>query len=310
MNDSAYRDARLGLLAHIEDADLAVAQRRERVTKALWQLLPSEVRARITTLSEVELPEDASFEVLTKIADQRLELVDALDEALELAPQLLHGVTDAEDGVPAQPSQEDTWGPIGTETAIVPLREHVRRIAAGLDADADVSVSGARITARLTVEGVPIVWRVELGAPVTINRGFTASSMSLTFLRARHVAEVNVPADLPRLSVRPEGLSDAVLKALALERELTLGDKGFDDVCFVEGDEAFAPQLLDEGTRSRLVERVSCGDFRLSLDSGVARVSWSRSGMSTIDDDDTIASLRVLAALRHAAANVKLVKEP
>lgn len=275
------------------------------MTPALWQLLPSELRARIARLTDVPLPEDAPFEVLTKVADQRLSLVDALDEALALAPELAAGVTDAADGVPPAPPQDDAWGPIGTESAIIPLREQVRAIAVPQDEAVLVTTSGARITARLTVEGVPLQWLVELGAAVNVNRGLETS---ITFLRARHRVEILVPAELPRLRVRPEGLSDTVLKLLALEHELSLGDKTFDDLCFVEGDEAFAPQLLPADVRACLVERTKRGDFRLSLDSGVATVSWSRS-MSLIAEEDTVASMRVLVALRHAAANVKLLRD-
>ncbi len=116
-----------------------------------------------------------------------------------------------------------------------------------------------------------------------------------------------MPAELPRMHVRPEGLADAVLKLLALEHELELGDKTFDDLCFVEGDRTFAPQLLVDPVRRRLVERVSRGNFRLSLDSGVATLSWTRAVTALIISEDVVASVRVVTALRHAAASVKLL---
>jgi hypothetical protein len=309
LTDSAYRDASLGIRQHIADADQAISQRKSRMTVALWRLLPGDLRNRIDTLSAIAVPDEASFEALTKIADQRLLLVDALDEALRLVPELSLGLSDAEEGAPRPPAQDDTWGPIGTEEAIVPLRELARTIVTELDPAADVSVTGPRITVRLTLEDVPILWVVELGAPVQLNRGLAYTSTAVTFLRAKHLVEVNIPTELPRLRVRPEGLSDAVMKMLALEHEIELGDKTFDDACFVEGDDAFAPQLLDEATRTRLVERVKGGDFWLRLDGGVAALTWTRSGLTRIAGADTVASLRVVAALRHATAQVRLLRD-
>jgi len=309
LTDSAYRDASLGVRQHIADAEQAISQRKARMTVALWRLLPGDVRKRIDVLSAIEVPEDASFEVLTKIADQRLELVDALDEALRLVPELSLGLSDTEEGAPRPPAQDDTWGPIGTEEAIVPLQRLAQTIVRELDPAAEVSVTGPRVTVRLVVEGVPVLWVVELGAPVHLNRGLASTSTTVTFLRARHLVEVNIPSELPRLRVRPEGLSDAVLKMLSLEHEIELGDKTFDDACFVEGDDAFAPQLLDEETRARLVERVRCGDFWLRLDGGIAALTWTRSGLTLIAAVDTIASLRVVAALRHATSKVKLLRD-
>jgi hypothetical protein len=306
VSDGAYRDASLGLVRHIADADQAVSQRKGRMTDALWRLLPSELRLRIKELTDVPLPEEASFEVLTHVAEQRLLLVDALDEALALAPFLAVGVTGAEDGTPSPPPQDDQWGPIGTEQAMIALRETAERAAQSVDRDARVSTSGPRLTVRLTVEDVPLLWVIECGA--ALNTGKTIGP-GITFLRARHLVEVNVPTELPRLHIRPQGIGDALLKLLALTRELTLGDKTFDDVCFVEGDEAFAPQLLTEVVRDKLVERMNCGDFRLSLDSGVAKVSWTCSGLTLIEPADFASSAAILVALRHAAANVKLLRD-
>lgn len=276
------------------------------MTDALSHLLPSELRTRIEQLSAIALPDDASFEVLTRVADQRLELVDTLDEALALAPTLASGVTHAADGTPSPPSQDDTWGPAGTEDAIIPLRAQAQQIVAHLDPSAGVVTRGARITARMTVEGVAILWVVELGAAVNVNGGLEAS---ITFLRARHLVEINVPTELPRMRVRPEGLADGVLKLLSLSHELELGDESFDRLCFVEGDPAFAPQLLVENVRSRLVARVKCGAFRFALDGGVASLSWTRSGLSLIASEDVTASVLVVAALRQAATNVKLLRD-
>ena len=276
------------------------------MTPALSKVLPAELRAAIDELSAVHVADDASFEELLHVCDERVELLTLLERALALAPELAAGLTVVAEGAPYAPRMDDPWGPIGTEQAILPHRDLALAIATSLDDTATVSTTGARINVRLTVDNVPMLWLVELGGATNFSNGLEPN---VSFLRARHTLEANVPRELPRLAVRPEGIGDAVLKLLQLEHDVQLGDETFDRLCFVEGDPAFVEPLLAETVRQRLVLRVKRGNFRLVLDAGVATLTWTRMGMTLIGGEELKASAQVLADLRHAAISLTLVRE-
>jgi hypothetical protein len=309
VSDGGYRDARAGVVEHLREAELAVAERTARVTPALTRILPEELRARIAELRAAnEVADDAQLEELTRVLDVRAALLDALDEAIALAPSLAATLRNVPDGVPSVPPQDDPWGPAGTEEAMVLLLHSARASAWPLDPDAEISPSGARIVGRLTVDRVPLLWLVELGAWMNGNQS-PIGGATLTFLRSKQLVEVNVSAALGRLVVRPRGLGDAVRKLLHLDHGLHSGDRAFDDAFFVEGDEAFARPLLTDAVKTRLLESLRHRSFHVVLEGGVASVAWtSLGGDSHFGAEPLGSAVRVLLALRQSAESLELVR--
>jgi hypothetical protein len=307
VSSGGYRDGRAGVLEHLREAELAVAERTARVTPALTKILPEELRARIAELRAANQADGDSAEELARVLEVRALLLDALDEAIALAPSLAEALRDIPDGVPSVPPQDDPWGPAGTEEAMVQLLSEARSSAWPLDPDAEISPSGKRVVGRLTVDHVPLLWLVELGAWMNANRS-PVGPTTLTFLRSTQLVEVNVPAALGRLVVRPRGLGDALRKLLHLDHGLESGDSAFDRTFFVEGDEAFARPLLTAPVKARLVECARHGSFRVLVEGGVASVAWSSIGGSHFGNEPLGSAVGVLLALRHSAASLELVR--
>src|SRR4051812_23514389 len=100
MNEGGYRDGRTGLLRHIEEAELALTERTARMTPALTKMLPSELRAHIDELRGVKAAGDESLSELTRVAEARVALVAALDEAIALGPSLTAELHEVPEGAP------------------------------------------------------------------------------------------------------------------------------------------------------------------------------------------------------------------
>jgi hypothetical protein len=65
-------------------------------------------------------------------------VIEALDEAIALAPELADEFHDVAEGAPSAPPQDDAWGPVGTEAAMVPLVDDASDSASSLDPAAEV----------------------------------------------------------------------------------------------------------------------------------------------------------------------------
>jgi hypothetical protein len=309
VSEGGYRDGRAGILEHLREAELAVAERNARVTPALLRILPDELGARLAELRAASGAADDSLEELTRVVEARAALLDALDEAIALGPSLAAELRDVPDGVPSVPPQDDPWGPAGTEAAMEQLLYEAQSSAWRLDPDAELTTSGARVVGRLTVDGVPLLWLVELGAWVNRNSSMALAEATVTFLRSKHVLEVNVPPALSRLVVRPRTLGDALRRLLHLDHGLPPDDSAFGRALFVEGDEAFARPLLTEPVKERLLACFHQRTFRLVVQGGVASVAWSSLGVYSHFEPEPLGSAaRALLALRHSAESLELVR--
>jgi hypothetical protein len=308
VSQGGYRDATAGVLEHLREAEVAVAERSARITPALIRILPEELRERIAELRAASGAADDSLDELTRVVEVRAALLDALDEAIALGPSLAAELRDVPDGPPSVPPQEDPWGPAGTEAAVEQLLYEARSSAWRLDPGAQLSPSGARVVGRLTVEGVPLLWLVDLGAWVNRNQS-TLAEATVTFLRSKHLVEVNVPPALSRLVIRPRSLGDAVRRLLHLDHGLPPDDSAFDRAFFVEGDEAFARPLLTDPVKARLLECLRQKSCRVVVQGGVASVAWSALGVhSHFEPEPLGAAVRVLLALRQSAESLELVR--
>jgi len=87
------------------------------------------------------------------------------------------------------------------------------------------------------------------------------------------VVRTSVPATLPSLVLRPEGLHHAIGKALHLAREIDTGDPELDARFWITGASETAA-VLTPAVRAALVELADHGPV-LRLGNGMAMLSWS-----------------------------------
>jgi hypothetical protein len=299
----AYRDARAGIAQRIADAEHAIEDLDARITPALSRMLPADVRTEIARLRAEPHAKDDSLEELTRVADSREALFEALRRAISLAPELEAHLRSPSDEPPTPP-QDDTWGPIGTEESIVPTLESARAIASAIDADAVVSRVGARINARFHVRGVALLWCVELGMAVNMR----STDALIKFLSARHLVEIRVSDELPWLTIRPDTWVDDLLRIVQRSRGVKTGDDAFDRMLFVQGDAAFARPLLNGRVRAALLECAQAGAFTLALSRGLVTMRW-REGLfdPRLDDRMPKRAAMALASLAESAAHLPLV---
>jgi hypothetical protein len=269
----------------------------ERLLEPLAMLfLPPELTGRIQALRDGA--DDASDAA-------RLELADLLAEAVDLARVRevdLHPLAAAH---PAGPPQDDTWGPIGTKEATATALTAAKALVRARDPDADVGRIGPRLIARFAVGGARITWAVDFAGALQSS----TSAGVISFTRASHWIGIQAARDLPKLSVRREGMTDGVLKALHLRKDITIGDEAFDEALFVEGNAVFARAILTAPVRSALLERASAGSFELWFDRGAASIEWSTSGFGGLLDDAVLAaSIRLLVALQAALDALRLIR--
>lgn len=276
------------------DADVTISAVDPNVDALLLLLVPSELRERIERLRKAG--EEASD-------DDRVELAEALQEALAIGGERQRDLRHLPTDHPDPPSLEDLWGQIGTETAAAPIVEKVAGIVREIDGSAEVTRTGPRITARLETKGAPIVWSIHLGAPLVVGgevRSFAASS---------HWMATRAAKDLPRVFLRAEGAADTVLKALRLRTEVEIGDEKLDDAFFVEGDGPFVRPLFTRELREAFVQRGDAGQFTFLLHDATASLAW-KEGLTFghVHAASFLASAEVLVAVRAALGCLPLVR--
>ena len=305
VRDGGYRDPRVGVLSRITDADLAIADCDARTTPALAAMLPEALAADLVRLRAEPPAADDSITELTRVADAHEALADALRSAIALAPEL-ESHLQAPDEMPRAPPQEDMWGPVGTEVAILPTLASARKIASSIDPNADVTCAGARITARLHVRGIAVLWCVELG--MYLNNGASMNPI-VKFLSAKHVLEMRVSDDLPRLAIRPETWGDALLAKVGLHQDFKTGDADFDRTFYVEGTAAFARPLLNAKTRAALKACASISSHTLLLEKGLSVLRF-REGLLRAELDEKMpkAAAKALHRLQQSAQSLPLLK--
>lgn len=301
----AYRDGREGILRHIEDADRAIGERTSRITPALLRLAPDELRHRLEDLSRVTFSGDASLSDLQHVSDARAEQLHALDELIDLAPFAASGLRKPDVDEPIPPSQDDMWGPIGTERAIVEHREAASALAHLVADDFTLSSAGARVTVHMNCKGVPILWVNELGHGVQLERTLEPE---LHFLSSTHTLSCSVSTELPPLKIRPESMADPLWKLLRFEKDTEVGDAEFDKLFFVSADPDFMPLLLTPNVRRCMKQRASVGPFTLEIASGVAKVRFS-CGRYVVTQAPVHGAARVLVRLRKALETFSLLRD-
>ena len=312
MNDGGYRDARTGILQHVMDLDVAIEQRQKDTTDALFRLLPSALARRIKELEPNPIAEDATLADLSQAAERREFLVGALDEALRLAPSLASKLAFVPDGFSTAPPQEDLWGPVGTEEAIAPISGRVQQIAKWMDGSADVKVLGPRITTRVTIEDVPILWLIDLQGGVSSSWEVSSSwdvnyRANASFLRATHTFSANLSDVMPALRVRHRTAWDAIYTFFTHKHGFEQGDPSFDKTFFVEGDEAFARPLLSEDVRALFMVREKRGAFFVSLGGGRVELVATVSPSEVVYPEVSALSALIVARLRQRATHLELL---
>jgi hypothetical protein len=295
MSQSPYRTAERIPTQRRLEADATIHAWDERIGSLQLVFLSADLRKRIERLRATGSDSDD---------DSRVALADALDEAVESLKTRTLELRKPPETYPRGPTLEDLWGPIGTESAARPVLRDVESAAHQYDRNAHVTLTGPRITARLSHHGSPILWSLHLGSGLNLRPQDEVEC----FLTGSHWMGTSVSAGIPRLFLRAEGITDTVFKALHLRSEIHVGDEAFDDAFFLEGAAEFARVLFTQELRRAFFERARFGRFSFLLHGGVGSLKWTTSfATDHIDEKIFGASVTILRALRTSLREIRLI---
>lgn len=295
MPNGPYREASHAPSKRRVEADETIGAADAKVGPLLLLFVPAELRERIGQLRGGG--EDASD-------DDRVALAEALQEAIAIGEERDHDLHVLPTQHPEAPRLDDPWGHPGTDSAAAPLLKKAHCLAQDIDGDADVTCTGPRITARIRKHATPILWSIDLRAPVILQAGGDV----LSFAAASHWMATCVSEDTPKIFLRGEGIADKTLKALRLRTEVEIGNTAFDDAFFVDGDECFVRALMTRELRNAFVERADAGEFTFLLDGSTASLAW-KGGLpgAVVTERPFLHSVDVLLALRAALGRLRLL---
>jgi hypothetical protein len=270
-----------------------------KLTELALALLPSGLRERISRLrADVEHGNDE--EAVDASCD---ELATSLEEALALTEERHGDLRTMPFEHPSAPALDDLWGPVGTENAAEPLLAQLTETARRLDPNTSADRTGPRLTARFIHDNTPMLWSVHLGLPIA-----GRDAVVFSFASGSHWLATCVPPDFPNISIRPEGITDSIGKALRLKQEVELGHPAFDDAFFVEGQEHFTDALLTRPVRDALLDRLRLGELTFRVGATTASVAWKTGLIGGVIGSALRPSADILVALRAAFENLPLLR--
>jgi hypothetical protein len=299
MGDGPYRKAEQAPSRERVEAEERIAASERLLEPLAYAFLPPELCKRIANLRAAGAGDGATADVAL------IELAGALEEAVDAARIRELDLLPHAAGHPTGPSVTTLWGAVGTEEAATALLATVQALVAPIDPDAEVARTGLTLRAWMNVRGVPILWSVELAGDIEARFGGAV----LAFVRSRHWIGIRASADLPKLSLRREGLADGVLKAIHVRRDVATGDGAFDAALFVEGNATFARTVLTPEVRAAVRARAGVSDFALWIDDGAASLEWTSNLLAGILTEERIVpSIEVLVALDGAMRALRLLR--
>ncbi len=184
MSADPYRDPEQATTKRRIEAGERIASFEAKLAPLTLLVVPEDLRERIGRLRG--LGEDASDDV-------RSELAESLEIALSTALEHEHDFRHLPDEHPEGPANHDSWGLMGTESAAASALMAVHAATYEVDRDAEITLTGPRITARLRVDGSPVLWSIHLGGEVTLGRSLEVHAFSTS----SHWIETSVPKVVP-----------------------------------------------------------------------------------------------------------------
>lgn len=300
-NDGAYRDPLQGLRARVQDLARDVEEREAVVTEALFTHLPSklarklaDLRARATTpaTTEAEL-----LEAEVTLGAYR----DALDEAIELAPDL----EDEQRALPADAPDPrlashlrpyiDRFVPDIVLETCESAERGLRIAALALDKHAElVRESPYAFRARFQAHGAPFSVLTQIAYSINDTPADTHVFLS-----------TSVAAGTPPLRIRPQTFLHGIGKAIGLVREVEVGDERFDDFFLIEAEDAdVAKRLLVPSVRKALLAVATFDIPDLVVRDGRADLHFRFEPSERLIRNATLA----LAAIRSSPVRVSLLR--
>lgn len=279
-----YRDSLAGLKSQVATKRAAVASRE--LSPILRALLPDALRDALAELEPRALAEGESMEALTD-ADAALDAILAHhDEAQRLSPKLRESSEEVAD--PAPPAMSPPW--LMEEDRLIAFRDAFARRILELAPEAFLVRFGdfAYIT-RFRITGGP--YAIVANAFIDPDGGLGASRCAL-------VVRTSVPASLPSLVLRPEGLHHVIGKALHLASELEVGDRVLDAQFWITGARA-TTAVLTPAVRAALDALSPLGPV-LRIGNGMATLAWSGTWIHSAREVLPDAALDALVGIRAA----------
>ncbi|MRG92842.1 hypothetical protein [Polyangium spumosum] len=299
-NDSAYRDPLQGLRARVQDLAREVEEREAMVTDALFSHLPSMLASKLRDLRAYALTPAKTEAELHEAEATLLAYRDALDEAIELAPDL----EDAQRVLPEitpdpklashlRPFIDLFMADIVLETCDAAERG-LRLGALALDKDAALEKeSKYAFRARFRAHDAPI----SILAQIAYSANDTPAEVHV-FLTT------SVAAGTPPLRIRPQTLLHGIGKAVGLVREAEVGDERFDDLFLIEAEQDAAKRLLGPAVRKALLVVASFDIPDLVVRDGRADLHFRFEPNERLIRSATLA----LALIRKAPVRVSLLR--
>jgi hypothetical protein len=287
---NAYRDECEAVRSRIEALEQEIAAREARATPLFWQSLPGEMTHTLSATRPDALAPDAALPSLLSALDVRERHLVALDQALALLPAM----EAAWQALPVDPPRLSAPSGINFSGLGFNLRENAQELKRSLeqllptfDAQARIWEEGAmHIRAELRVHDTPFA----LVASVN-DKGMVLLLLGTSVCTASG-----------SLRLDPEGIGDAVLKAVGLRREASVGDPEFDACFLIRSSTEVAHALLTEPVRAALLRMAREDVPRLEVGDGRAVLRWIYEPTASSLD----AALRALALLRRAPPSLKL----
>lgn len=296
MTDDPYRSAAKVVSPARVEADENIAVKDLALGPLAPLFFPRELRERIEALRPLESDES------------QIELAEKLEEATDFIRIRQHelGALPSEHWSPTP--LDDRWGPTGMENEAPPVMDEVRTLVSAVDPAVEVTRVGPRITARFTVEDVPITWTIDLfaagGGTVALHTG----TEHILLTHSDHKMGVLVTDDTPKLKIRPETLADDALKLVGIRSEAEIGDKLFDHAFFVDSDPLFAKAMLTGDVRAAFLTRGEVGSFTYWLEGSVAELNWTGGLISGLLTPKAFpSSVALLVATRRALSALELL---
>lgn len=224
-------------------------------------MLPERLSKPIEDLRERAMAEPDSLEELTSTDAALDEILNAHAEAADLVPKLRECPDDVSD--PPKPEMSPPW--VFEERWQLTFRSAFTRRLAEIAPEAFVvRWDDTTYLSRLRIAGAPIV----LSSRYSLIPGQPS-----TF---RSTIRTSVPAQTPRLEIRPEGLFDGVGRVIGLVHDAKVGDDELDRTFVIDGSDAALALLMPDVRHALLAMDKASLDPKLVVRMGIVDLHFGK----------------------------------
>lgn len=293
MSGDLYRDAHVGIRAHIAELEIRIAEREAEVTTEFWRSLPLGVQQRLAVMRgrSSELANADSLEALARAEALLSAYIEELDRLIATLPSMEAAWAEVPDDVGVPSSVPVLFGLPTREEAAVVLRSFAAMVRERAR-DAEVTGESPSFVARFRERGCPFALRATLH---TTGNGVVAE-VSNTLV-------TSIARALPPLVVRHETLVLSVGKALGLKHEVEVGEPSFDGLFLIDGTKEAAAFYLSPAVRANLLalSRFDVPTLDVDPQSRTASLQWRFEPAPKALE----AAVRVLTAVRESRPSLR-----